>query len=201
MATHEHEELMSNGNDGGNLIDDAPPRYFSHPPKSGGFSPSAQKVGAELVIWIASLVVIGSLADDASNTEGRRCYSLCVSSIVFAAFSFLILSALLIMHLMTFVGKVKKFGSGGEVYILVIPLLFWIPGVATLSAIHRPQGGPGIVEAPGVAQFFGWLAFFLCIFAAIKAYQAGHEETLKQKMSQRAAEQMRHEDEPLANYS
>lgn len=195
MSNPEQEELMSDPA----LVDEVSPKYFSSAPKSGQFSPVALKLFTELLIWLCSLIVIGNLANQANKLN--KCYSLCVSSIVFASFSFIIISALLLLHLMSFIGKMSGFSSRGEMYLLCIPLLFWIPGVSTLSSVQKRNDADGFFEATGVAQFFGWLAFFACLYGAFKAYQAGKEEALRQKMTQRIAAQMRDEEEQFANYS
>ena len=71
--------------------------------------------------------------------------------------------------------------------------------MGTLSSVKKVDGKE--IQSPGVAQFFGWLAFFACFYGVFKAYQAGKENALRQKLTQRVAAQMREEEEPFANYS
>lgn len=177
--------------------------FLSPPPRSGQLSPHAQKIAAEVVIWLASVVVFGSTANFATVTE--RCRPLCRFAIVTGVFSCFLTTAILGGHCLTWSSRVSKnswMSSSAELSYMIALVVWWTVGVSTLSA----YGGNGDIKFPvphtsHLAIAFGWLAFFSSIFGAYKAYHAQKEEQKILIYQQNLSLQQAEEEEEYANFS
>lgn len=178
--------------------------FLSSAPRSGELSPFAQKVAAEVFVWVASIVVFAGainfpLANDLERT------SLNQFAIATCVISFIISSSILFGQFLSITNRVGRsgwFSEASEKKSMVFLALWWAIGVAFLSALepHPFLKTLPVPHTTGVAIMFGWLAFFASIFGAYKAYHAEKEEQRSlhyaQAMSIQAAE-----DEEFANFS
>lgn len=182
--------------------------FLSGPPRSGELSPFAQKLAAQIFIWLCSLVVFGSTLEFSSDDD-KECSKLCKFHIVTGLISFLFSSSLLISHYLTWSNKVEKtawFSGKAELRSMVCLTVLWICGAAALSAIEKCDKDcdtgpdPELQEhARGLAIIFGWLALFACVFGSYKTYHTSKEDQKSlryaQVMSMQAAE-----EEEYANF-
>lgn len=199
---------MGNPNNGdiekGRVIPGDKTAFLSSAPRSGELSPFAQKVAAEVFVWVASIVVFAGsinfpLANDLKATSLNR------FAIATSVISFIICSSILLGQFLSMtnrVGRTGWFSEASEKKSLVFLSLWWAIGVAFLSALepHPFVERIPVPHTTGVAIMFGWLAFFASIFGAYKAYHTEKEEQRSlhyaQAMSIQAAE-----DEEFANFS
>lgn len=147
--------------------------FLSAPPRSGEFSPYAQKLGTQAFVWLCSIVVFGSAANFNFEVEGK-CLGLCRFSIAAGAVSFSCLTLLLIGHILVGTRKLDRsswLSSDTEKRFMTILAFWWAIASATASAISNKEP-----YRPTLPFVFSWLAFFGSMVASYKAYHASKEE-------------------------
>lgn len=171
--------------------------FLSSAPRSGQLSPIAHVFAAQAFIWLCSIVVFGSMADFAENSGGS-CQSICKTNIAIGVLSFFFTSVLLVLQYLNWSNKISQSSwfspTSFNMRALITLIAWWTIGVSTLSAVRIPA------QATGLATFFGWLAFFACIFGAYKAYHSSKEEQRSLHYAQIMSMQATEEEE-YANFS
>lgn len=178
--------------------------FLSSAPRSGELSPFAQKVAAEVFVWIASIVVFGATIDFPLRNDLNRT-PLNNFAIATSVISFIISSSIVAgqcLALTDRVGRSGWFSDASEKKSMMFLAFWWTIGAACLSALepHPILKTLPVPHTSGIGIMFGWLALFASIFGAYKAYHAEKEEQRSlhyaQAMSMQAAE-----DEEFANFS
>lgn len=164
-------------------------------------SPFAQKIAAEFIIWLASIVVFGSTADFSSSID--RCSVLCGLSIASGVISFFATSSILVGHYLIWSLTITKnawMSSSAELNYMIALVLLWTVGVSILSAYEGEANIP-VPHTSRLAIAFGWFAFFSSIFGAYKAYHSQKEEQKNLIYQQNLSMQQAEEEEEYANFS
>ena len=176
--------------------------FLSPPPRSGEFSPFAEKIILEALVWLCSIVVFATCADMSKSkaSEGCRrcnCGGRCIASLVMGLLSFFLLSALLGRHILVACNKMNSsswFSSAREKHLMMFLALWWAIIAAVASAYDDIES-----TFPVLAFVFSWAAFFGCVVGSYKAYHSEKEE-MKGIAYTRQLNIQAAEDEEYANF-
>ncbi|KAA8494295.1 hypothetical protein FVE85_4270 [Porphyridium purpureum] len=131
--------------------------------KANRISPYGLKIATQLVMWISSIIVFGSTSNSAD--ESNVCTSACAYAIISGLVSFIYLSILLLLNLLTELSRLSRrgfFTYHFEAYLMYFLILWWTPAIANIAQVNTPVPSSGIV--------FGWVCFFASMYGSFEAY-------------------------------
>mmetsp|Transcript_19041 Transcript_19041/g.32955 ORF Transcript_19041/g.32955 Transcript_19041/m.32955 type:complete len:195 (-) Transcript_19041:188-772(-) len=159
---------MSSGPDRGGI------KMFQQTTKTKVISFYGKKLIGQFGLWFCSLVSFAAMADSISFFGNSSCGGSCWYSLVVGIVSFLFCSFLLIMNYVSEGSRESSwFSQRLEMQLMLVTIVWWIPGVAFISNSQTLQSGVGII--------FSWLALFFAIYSTYQAYNTwiDHEKLKK----------------------
>lgn len=140
------------------------------PTRSGHLSVASKKLTVLAFVALCALVVWGHTSNIAA--ANRSCSPTCVFQVIFGVLVFAWSCVLLLCNHLASNGTISRtgcFSHGLEVQLVGLSIIFWVPLVATVSAVG---------QAPALTITFVWLGFFGAMYATFLAYHSFKEQDL-----------------------
>mmetsp|Transcript_14432 Transcript_14432/g.29518 ORF Transcript_14432/g.29518 Transcript_14432/m.29518 type:complete len:175 (-) Transcript_14432:1061-1585(-) len=147
-------------------------KFFTTQTKATNLSPYSEKLVLESLVMLFSVIEFGRTSESVSRAGGAGCEGLCAWSILSGVVSFVFAGVVLLLNYLCANAQLSRYGFFShkfEMYMMMALTLWWVPGVATASAINN-------AHKSGVGTFFAWASFFGSILATYKAYHSYKEE-------------------------
>eukprot|EP00180_Rhodochaete_pulchella_P000300 Plantae.Rhodophyta-Rhodochaete_pulchella.ctg121.p1 GENE.Plantae.Rhodophyta-Rhodochaete_pulchella.ctg121~~Plantae.Rhodophyta-Rhodochaete_pulchella.ctg121.p1 ORF type:complete len:200 (-),score=37.71 Plantae.Rhodophyta-Rhodochaete_pulchella.ctg121:310-909(-) len=169
MADHIRPDAHASRQDDNLSMFDSDPRLAERKVRRTDLNPYQTKIVTQGFVLLASVVVFGSVADEANYTE--ECGGLCVYGLIVGLFSAVFLAIVLFLNYLSKQGSLSRSGRFShrfEMQLMMFLVVWWTAGVGGVASAEKITTGVGVV--------FAWLAFLGSIFATFKAFQTRKEE-------------------------